>query len=112
MTLQTLEPRLNMLFLDHIRFHWPLLMMLAFLLVGGDRIKAKFEFFIFGALVLYGISRLASGDVLPSLIGLLPNSVGLPNINFEMLHWIFQAGAAMCGVFALVRLNKALTPST
>lgn len=100
-----------MLLVDHLRFHWPVLMVLAFLLLGGERIKAKVEFCAFGALVLYGISRLVSADLLPTVVGLWPNSISIPGLNFELLHGIFQIGAAMCGVFALLMLNRALTPA-
>jgi hypothetical protein len=42
-------------------------------------------------------------------VGLWPNSISIPGLTFELLHGIFQIGAAMCGVFALLMLNRALT---
>lgn len=88
-----------------------MLMVLAFLLLGGERIKAKVEFCVFGVLVLYGISRLVGGDLLTTVLGLWPNSISIPGLNFELLHGILQIGAAICGVFALLMLNRALTPA-
>jgi hypothetical protein len=100
-----------MILVDQLRFHWPVLMVLAFLLLGGERIRAKVEFCVFGMLVLYGISRLVEADLLTTFMGLWPNSISIPGLTFELLHGIFQVGAAICGAFALLMLNRALTPA-
>jgi hypothetical protein len=95
-----------MLLLNLLCFHWPLLMVAVFVLAGGGWIQDKGRFCIYGVLTLYGISRLISADVLPTVVGLLPNPRMVFVSDFETLHWIFQFGAAVCGVYALLGLEK------
>jgi hypothetical protein len=91
---------------DYLRFYWPLLMVAFYLVVFGQRIKVKAQFFLFAALLLFGISKLMSTELLPLLVSVLP--LGQENLmsKVSQLHWIFQAIAAIVGWFATTRLAR------
>lgn len=96
-----------MILFEYLRFYWPILMIGAFLLFGGQRVNNKVRFGLYGTLVLFGISRLVAVDLLPTIIGLIPGQTIVSQI--VTVHWIFQFGAAICGVYALLGLEKVFS---
>jgi hypothetical protein len=96
-----------MILFEYLRFYWPMLMIGVFVLFGGQRVNDKGRFCLYGTLVLFGISRLVSADLLPTIVGLIP---GQPIVSrIVTVHWIFQFGAAICGVYALLGLEKVFS---
>lgn len=92
--------------IDYVRFYWPVGMVVVFLWVLHQRIKAQAEFCLFATLTLFGISRLMSSDVVPLLVGLLdPSSKRLMSTIMQM-HYVGQIIAATCGFFAVLWLSK------
>lgn len=90
--------------LNHLRFYWPLLMVAFYFLMYDKRIKAKIDLLLVATLMLFGLSRLMSVDLLPRLISILP--LGQENMmsTITQLHWIFQVIAAIVGWLVLKRM--------
>ena len=92
--------------LDYLLFYWPVLMVAAFVGICGQRIKSKTEFSILAILVLFGISKLMSTDLVPRLAGVLLTDQKHLMTQILQWHWFFQCVAAIGGWFAMNRLRR------
>jgi hypothetical protein len=104
--------RSTMSVLDYSRFFWPIAMAVVFLWMFNKRIKAKAEFCIFATLILFGISRLVSTDILPFVVGSL--DLPLKNLmrNILRFHYFGQIAAAIIGWFVVLWLSKRFLDDT
>lgn len=82
-----------MMLLHLLCFFWPPVIAIAFLGFFSKRIKSQGAFFVFATLVLFGMSRLISTEIVPLLVGFMPNLI--PMNSIRGIHWLGQIVAAL-----------------
>ena len=88
-------------------FFWPPVMSAAFLVYFSKRIKSQAAFFVFATLVLFGISRLVSTEVVPLIVGLMPTETAVDVVDsINQIHGVGQMFAALAGWIALRSLSS------